>query len=185
MSKKRPNPRIERFMADLETLDRLVPHLAEAVERMRAARLGYPQTSMGGGGSGSGASPIERVLLRADGSVVNDEGREALHQADRLVSDLHSIAERWHHLVSKWAPRQPDAKARKATEEANIVECVHHRATIGAHEDLHVHSDVAGNLEHPMALCRYCYEFVRRNGRLPSTNELDRVRKGQRVRLPA
>jgi hypothetical protein len=41
------------------------------------------------------------------------------------------------------------------------------------------------NLPAPMALGRWCYDFVNRNNRLPKQNECERHDRGQVIRLPA
>lgn len=178
--------RLEHYDADTETLDRARTALPDALRRMHDARLGHPASSTGPGGSSGSASPVERALgLNGDdGPMATDPGRAAIAAFDKMLHQLHVTAEAMHHLVSQWAPRQPDPKAKAATEVANVAECAHHRATIGTHEPMRVHSDVSGILDEPLALCDYCWRFVRRVGRLPSGSELDRVRKGQRVRLP-
>lgn len=46
-------------------------------------------------------------------------------------------------------------------------------------------SDCAGRLPAPMWLCSWCYERVRAWGRLPSTSELVKHHRGERVAWPA
>lgn len=178
--------RLEHYDADLELLHRTRTVLDAALRRMGDARLGYPATSMGGSGSGGNASPVERAVIAGNGQPATDPGRQAIATYDRLSHELHHVAEAMHHLVSRWAPHQPNQRALTATENANVAECAHHRATIGTHEPAHrEHTDAGGCLPESMALCRWCHDFTRRTGRLPSRNELDRRQRGLQVRLPA
>lgn len=45
-------------------------------------------------------------------------------------------------------------------------------------------TDVGGRIERPQLLCEWCYSCVRRWGRLPSVNELERHHRGDIVPTP-
>lgn len=165
----------------IETLERLIARGADpskpkdttidvVLRRMHDAQRGHPGSSMGGGGAGSGGSPVEAMLEQ------RDYGGEALAAWHKAFAQVEMGARTLDRLAMSWAPRQPSAKALRDTSASNIRLCEHcHCAPPLTLQP----STVAGNLVSPMMLCRWCTDHVRARGVLPGPR-LTTQRKAQR-----
>lgn len=105
--------------------------------------------------------------------------------ADRLLRRLSSDADQLLRLVERWQPRVPSDRAQRETEQDNEPLCAHCTRWVRDVEPVHRTSDCNGVLDKPMPLGRWCYDFTRTNGRLPSQNECERHDRGQVIRIPA
>lgn len=149
------------------------PLEAVVLRRMHDAQRGHPGSSMGGGGSHSGASPVEAMLDQPDiGGDALVAWRKAMHQIEMGARTLDRLA-------MSWAPRQPSAKALRDTVNANARQCENcHDADVRSDEP----TDFAGRLSEPLRLCSDCYSFVRRHGRCSTPDDRERIARGKRVR---
>lgn len=190
---KAPSLTVEAWTDSLDIDRDTAKLIAAAEERMRQARRGYPSSGMGGRGTGGNTSPVEKALGLT--SELDDEfygepvdlGAKALHKLRDLIRQHRTSGQQLYNLVNAWAPHHADAKAKEETAEANDPMCAHCTRWVKNTNHAHVfNTDVTGNLSEPVAaLCRWCYDFVRNTGRLPTENECKRHDNGQRIRLPA
>lgn len=170
-----------------DDLDFIRQHLATARRRLEDQRRGQPGSALGGGGGRGGGSPVETALGLGgpDREDVDERfqlhGDRAAHQLAHLEA-LTKQATRTLHLlrliVEAEVPKAPTDKQRREVERANTEDptcqhCTPHRPP-GKTELVHRTGDVAGNLPEPMALCRWCYDAVRRSGQLPSKQAIGR-----------
>lgn len=147
-----------------------------ARKRMQDARRGYPASSMGGGGRSGTSSPVEALV------GVPDDGGDALRELKALQVRLLADAGRLASLVEAWLPKQPNSQAIRDTALSNVHLCEHCGDGVLRAD---APTDVQGNLTHPKRLCRWCYDYAVKVGRLPDDGTLDRRRKGQRIRVEA
>ncbi len=165
-----------------ETMDLVETALPAALERMLAARRGYPGSGWGGGSSsGDHADPTAAAAMRPD------IGGDAVARVDELLRQHTATASALFALVSQWAPRAAPSVAKREAERANTVEreCAHHRATVDVHVVMHRHTEAGGVLPEPMALCRWCHDFARSKGRLPRRPEVAAYKSRGRVMVRA
>ena len=163
----------------------VLDHRTTARERLEDQRLGQPGSALGGGGGRGGGSPVETALgiggeyHQGDpGNVRSDQAAHELEQADKLEKQLYLTARLLRAIYEKQIPKAPTDKQRRDVERANAEDptcqhCTQHRPP-GKAELVHRTGDVAGNLPEPMALCRWCYDGVRRTGSLPSKPAIQR-----------
>lgn len=180
---------VQRLEDDLSLLVKLVPLLGAAMERVGRQQPGYPSAKRfdGGRSGGGGGSAVER-LLDDNGNIIDPTKRErdALYT---LLSSIHRDADALDRWIHANAPKPADERAKKLAEldQPERVLCQHcakWRAR-GNELDVHATGDVAGNLSDPISLCRWCYDFVRRTGRLAYRSEVERHDKGLRVMVQA
>jgi len=174
------NPRLRAIDHAIETIDLARTLLPQALDRARDARRGYPRSSLGGGGRSAGAHSDTTAAAATE----PDPGGDAIRELDAIARRIEAVAREMHAWVTRWAPRPPSTRALRETEAANVVECASCRAH-GFHAPMSVHSDASGTLAHPMALCRWCADFARSQGVLPTQAQAIRHHKGLRVRISA
>lgn len=194
--KQLPTTRAQRLDADLELLTRAAGQYVDAEQRCALSRPnGLKGASYDGDRTtGTGASDGPTLALLADDGTLIDPTAKARAERDRALRFIHTGANLLANFVEAWAPRHPDTRAKRAAEDANAAEltcahCTRWRAA-GNAEAMFRHSDCAGRIAHPMALCKWCYDFVTRTAstgvaRLPYKAEVERNDAGQRVNLPA
>lgn len=192
--------RLDLFKLDLETAAMIADLLASAEQRMRDARRGLPVSGMGGGsGSDGGSSPVERALGLHHEPKRDEKGKEietgvkldldiggsALTALTKLLAQNHRLIEQLYRLCSAWSPHKPNRKALEDTAKETGIMCDHCTRWMppGWVEEKYRYSDAGGVLDDPMNLGRWCYDFARTNGRLPSESECRRRGKGQQVRV--
>lgn len=165
-----------------DDLDFIRQHLATARRRLEDQRRGQPGSALGGGGGRGGGSPVETALGLGgpgeDGDIYGDRASQLLANLDKLVKQLTHTAHLARLIVEAEVPKAPTDKQRREVERANTEDptcqhCTPHRPP-GKTELVHRTGDVAGNLPEPMALCRWCYDAVRRSGQLPSKQAIGR-----------
>jgi hypothetical protein len=148
------------------------PLEAVVLRRMHDAQRGHPGSSMGGGGSHSGASPVEAMIDQPDiGGDALTAWRKAMYQVEMGARTLDRLA-------MAWAPRQPSAKALRDTERVNTQERL---CSICGDEPTIYRSDVNGNLPERVEIGRWCRDFVARVGRAPNSRELAQHKRGGKV----
>lgn len=159
----------------------VLDHRTVARKRLEDQRLGQPGSGFGGGGGRGGGSPVETALGIAgpgDGNIRPDQAATELAQADLLEKQLYRTAHLLRLIYEKQIPKAATDKQRRDVEKANAEDptcqhCTQHRPP-GKAELVHRTGDVAGNLPAPMALCRWCYDGVRRTGALPAKPAIER-----------
>lgn len=137
---------------------------------------------------GGSSSPVEALAVKHFGNVTGgprpgqhgDKAAAELAHLEELVARIGRDALTVLNLVRANAPHAPSDKDRRDVERVNTAEtlcqhCTDHRRT-GDAQPVHRTGTVNGNLPHPMALCRWCYDRVRQDGRLPSGDRLERLR---------
>lgn len=175
--------RLRQAQTDLTEILDLHP---QAVQRLRDRRRGAPGSSYGGGGTGNLGSPVEGALGLNGGdptqdhkhTLTGDDAQQRLDAIDRLEKRIAADTATLLRLCKADAPRRPSPKDQREVERLNDPDptcehCTQHRSP-GKAEIVHRTGDVAGNLDHPMALCRWCYDTVRRTGRLPNRDGIRR-----------
>lgn len=174
----------------IELLDRLtqtghdprspaVPLYEVVTQRMHDALPGQPGSSMGGGGSGRGGSPVEAAAMALLESGRDDRARSDLAEWQTLEARILADAIRLTRLAQSCAPRQPSMKALRETEHANVRLCEHcHDAPPDSDEP----TDLAGRLAKPLLLCLACRHFETRHGRMSTPRDRETIARGGRVR---
>ena len=154
-----------------------LPRHEVALQRMRDAQRGHPGSPSTAPGHSSGvSSPVERQVEQPD------IGGQALTAWGHALRQLVAAAVTLDRLAASWTPRQPSAKALRETAVSNVTLCEH-----CGDDPLRADqaTDVGGNLATPAKLCRWCYDYARRAGRLPDRRTLQRRRNGQRIMVVA
>jgi len=139
-----------------------------------------------------------RLLCAGESITVADPTGEAAVNGDRVARDRREIdkhvaaldahAQALDALLSAYTARAATSDERRAAAADGQPGCQSCARTKGIndqprYEPLKVRSSrVKGKLGSPMALCGWCYTFVLRVNRLPSTAELDAHHQGRRVR---
>lgn len=177
-----------------DDLDACAPSALEAFRRMQDARPGLPgaqayDAPTVSGGS-AGLTQPERLADQQDRTEADRRLLDTtLNQLDVLTrSGLVTDSGEWcrnvtircltlRRLVESWTPHRPTDKQRRAVAAANDgTWCEHHRSA-SIDEPAEHHGTVSGNLAIPMDLCGFCYWQVRRKGRLPSGEAMERRKR--------
>jgi hypothetical protein len=169
----------------VQDLAALLPRFTEACRRLQDSRptaLGaasYDGPSVTSTGT---SDPTGRLALTPDhhardrkqlDRLVVDLSRLAKH-APQHVKRVSSDAYQLRRLVEAWTPRAPSDRDRRQVEHANDKGLCEHHRTVGLVEYTEHTGTVSGNLNLPMALCGPCYWQVRRTGKLPSGEWMER-----------
>lgn len=155
-----------------------VPLYEVVTQRMHDALPGQPGSSMGGGGSGRGGSPVEAAAMALLESGRDDRARSDLAEWQTLEARILADAIRLTRLAQSCAPRQPSMKALRETEHANSRLCTNCNESTPRSD---TPTDCAGRLAEPMILCSACYLFVTRHGRASTVADRERQARGKRV----
>lgn len=179
----------------LTDLDLVAPFAYRAFCSMQDARPGLPgaqayDAPSVSGGSSNGSHP-ERMAEQDDRTEADRRLLDhtlshlwflvrpgVIMDPDQAVKNITADALVLRRLIEAWTPRPPTDKQRRDLTVANAapVDCEHH-ATAGIFEPMHAHGTVGGNLDLPMRLCLACHNQVRRNGKLPSGEWMERRRR--------
>ena len=152
--------------------------VAEAIRRLMDARPALPGAGGQGGGGrvkGSHADPTLSLAMKPDRVA-----RE-IAQLDDVLRRMSVDAQWLRSFVDRWQPHAPTDRDRREVEQANdghdplCQHCTDHRRP-GDAQPVHRTGTVNGNLPLSMGLCRWCYDRVRTDGRLPSGDRLERLR---------
>lgn len=190
------NPKLEPAFDDLHTC---APRFREAVaaimfarkDGLAAAAYDGPSVTVGGKGASTVerlAGTVDRTAATRDLAVLDDALRKLDAQTQFPLSRegwICTHARTLWRVTSAWTPHAPSDKQRTELTRTNEPECVHTRATVAKYEPVHRTSDCGGVLPEPLPLCRFVYDFTRREGRLPTPAEMDRHHQGRTIRLPA
>lgn len=176
--------RTESLARTRTDLDNASERLAEAIRLVMDTRPGIPGAQSFDGpnitSGGDTSSPTERCALNPDRT------RPQITQLDKVLRRLAADALwllRFTEANSPHAPSQKDqAKVAAANTDNPDDWCTHHR-TFGHMEPTHRTSTVGGNLTVPMPLCRWCYDHVRTEGRLPTADRMERLARGRSDRV--
>lgn len=182
----------ERLKAAGDDLAAVVAGWDHARRSLVNAMHGQPGSGLGGSGGGRGSSsPVETALgLGPNGpGMRRDPAARKLAAMDQLAATIVKSAYLLRLLVDDEAPRPATARQRAEVERANSADplcqhCTEHRRP-GNTEPVHRTGTVAGNLPAPMALCRWCYDFVGRTGDLPTVRQVKAHDDGIRVMVQA
>jgi hypothetical protein len=177
------SPRTQHLADDLAALQKILPLFEPALRRLVDARpsalKGTPYDGPGGINGGLSTSSTEALVIAGDFTATD---RRQLDDALRQLSRVTTTIDR---IVNAWTPHAPTDKHRAEVDAVNEPECELHRKHADAHEHAHRTGDVSGNLDTTLTLCRWCYDFVRRNGRTPTELEVRRNHDGLTVRVSA
>lgn len=149
--------------------------VATAIARLMDARPPLPGAASTDGTRGRGGTSSVEALALAPDPVAAE-----IRQLDQVLRRMAVDALWLRGLVDRWTPHAPTQRDLADVEAANTAEtlcqhCTDHRRP-GDAQPVHRTGTVNGNLPHPMALCRWCYDRVRTDGRLPSGDRLERLR---------
>lgn len=181
----------KRLTQAIEDLQTTLGGLDRARRQLRDAQRGQPGSSFTPGvRAGGQSSPVEAALgLNHHDHITADQAAKKLEAIDKLIRQTSMTAQLLGAIVDGEQPKHPTDRDRREVERANNAEpdrgpcdhCTRHRPT-GLTQDVHRTGTVAGNLPDPMALCRWCYDEVRRTGQLPTTDKIRlNVRRLQRA----
>lgn len=139
----------------------------------RPALPGATSTDRDGGSTGP-SDPTSGLALTGAQSAHDQETA----RIDQALRDLDRAVQVLDRFVASNTATTATAMQRRAAERENAAEpvcehCTRHRPP-GRVELVHRSGDVSGNLPSPMGLCRWCYDTVRRTGRLPSRMDIAR-----------
>jgi hypothetical protein len=153
-------------------MTRLIDAHDQLVSTLRTMHAGYPS---GHEGVGEGSSRTETAALS------RDPARADLKRVDKIVRSVHAQLEELDSLRESWLvlPDRPPAASPTGESGCELM------ARIGVWEPVFRSSDVNGNLPRPYRLCRFAYEWVRHQGRLPTREELQAHADGRRIRVKA
>lgn len=182
----RPHPIIIAQHDLIDTLTQVAQDMPALIATLEGtAAIGYPTGSddppVNTGGHTT--SIVEAQALIARGAI-----SELRHVIDGL-GEARSRLERIRRIQQRWLTRVPQRDARALTSDhidpaPNCDSCARlkdHTGRPTMWNPVHTRSDVAGNLNAPKALCRWCYDFARHWGRLPNHGELETHRQGKPV----
>lgn len=124
-------------------------------------------------------SPPPRGALAID--MTQPDRTELEKRIKRLGHDAKWIRD----YTTRWGPKRPTNRDRAlaaalAENEPGCSRC----AKVGRFDTIHCQTDGGGILEETIGLCRWEYDFLRKNGRLASDKELRRHHEGAVVRVP-
>lgn len=151
--------------------------VAEAIRRLMDARPALPGAAGGGGGRVKGSHADPTLALACKPDPVSRE----IGQLDQVLRRMSVDAQWLRAFTDRWLPHAPTDRDRREVERANegsdplCEHCTDHRRH-GDAQPVHRTGTVNGNLPLPMGLCRWCYDRVRTDGRLPSGDRLERLR---------
>lgn len=178
-----------------EDIAELLTHYETARTRLHDQRRGVPAAANpNGSGGGGNSSTVERALgldHEASDDLTPDVAGDTLRQLDTTITRLTTELRRAHRIVMANTPHQPSQKLRDSVTLENDRTCEHCTRWVkpGNVELVHRTGDAGGNLvdadgnPRTMALGRWCYDFVRANGQLPSKAEVERHDNGLKVRV--
>lgn len=168
----------------------------QAVERLELAvndGLGAQSFDGGRGGGDTGSVP-ERLAGKRDpaADTLTELDTALRHLTEKvgfprtrttlICEDARSV----YNIVQMWSPHAPRPKDLREVRTLNMADGCDHHITVKIHELASHHGTVSGNLSLPMALCDYCYWQVRRKGRLPTAEAMEkRHRTGKNELEPA
>lgn len=126
----------------------------------------------------------EAAVRRATGK---DRAAADHREVSKLIRDGLRISGRITDIFARYGTRPAGHVELKATEQGNArPDGCEHCATQGRWSPLHVERTTAkGNLPTPMRLCRWCYDWTRTHGVLPTDKELRAHHEGRKLRRPA
>jgi hypothetical protein len=187
-----------------ESLDRVATVLVARLADMTEAQNGWPASAGWDTTRRGGAHwcwdherdvfECHRLGASCDGEVVASPGdrtgeaalrkdRAAAHrrEVERLIAAVLRDGRRLEQLVGLYSPRPASEAERRATladndREAGCRSCVRVEVSKGIARWEPVFRD---------DLCRWCYDWRRETGAVPSPAELDRHHRGERIRRPA
>lgn len=150
--------------------------LRAALRRCTDSVASHPGAASTDGTRGRGGTyPTEALAMTPDPAA-----RE-LADLDRTMRRIEADLAWLVAFTARHTPRPPSDRDRREVERANTTpdplceHCTDHRRS-GDAQPVHRTGTVNGNLPLPMALCRWCYDRVRTDGRLPSGDRLERLR---------
>lgn len=137
---------------------------------------GYPTSTMPGGGNGGGLTSVEAavetlVFGRPERDQLRDHLVHALDFLDEAVRSVGAFANRLTAIDRLVTPPASRTKHCEGCLPAGIQHSWDH------------YGDVGQRLDKPLQLCSEVYQFVVRNGRLPSEEELRKHATTGRWRL--
>jgi hypothetical protein len=179
----------------LETLTREIKHALKPddhnrtpISRMTDARNGQPRAARYDGDkvTASGTSdPTANAALQPDPAATD------LARLDACLDVARRSLIRAADILRQWTPRHPTDLERHrmaTTNEPHCESCARTEAAKGVprwEPPLTVErTTVAGTLNEPQWLCRWCYDHTTRTGVRPTVDELEQHHEGRRVRCP-
>lgn len=175
-------------------LTHAVNGLPDALRRLMDARPALPgAVSYDGARGGAGGSSSVEALVFANTpkdakEPTPDPVAAEIRQLDRVLNRLHADALWLARLVDRWTPHAPTSRDLADVARANsepVPECWLMRRHTDTFEPAHCATTIGGLLDTERHVCRWVYDFARRQGRLPTPEECQRHAAGQTVRVGA
>jgi len=175
------------------------------LDRIRAGYNGHPKAASYTGservartpdplGFPDGENPDRDSHLPGDptgeAAIRFDRAHQHRRRIEAITNRMHNFAVELESILVAYTPRPATAADRAKVERDNDPGC-HSCSRLEVSpgqprwEPVHVTGTVAGNLDEPQALCRWCYDHVRSTGRLPHVPELQDHHDGKKVRRSA
>ena len=167
--------RLARLLADaVELLDRAHGVLPDRLVDITDAMNGWPS----GGSGGSGSTSADLV---GDAAIRPDRARSDRDSLERALVSIGRQAEDVVNLLARYTPRLASDRERAETVAAN-------ERTDGCASCARLEVAKGVRRWEPAArgeLCRWCNDWRRQTGAVPSKDELEAHHRGVRVRRPA
>lgn len=134
-----------------------------------------------------GEPPIDRSDPAGNAGVqaamFGDQAAQAIREVDDLLRRLEIAAKGLEFVVARYTPRQAFSAELRQVERENDPGCTSCARGAGPNggpiwSPSIGHTDVKGTLPHPMALCRWCRDFVRSKGKLPTPQQVTDHERG-------
>lgn len=141
--------------------------------------------------------PIPAVSDPTGETVVNyltsrtkgDPAGQDLARLDKAIRSAHDLIAKAVDILATYTPRPANAHDRRQLEKTNTKpdpvceSCIRTESAKGVTRGMPVHrtGTVNGNLDQPTALCRWCYDYVRTTGKLPTEAVLADYYAGKRI----
>ena len=154
--------------------------LASALRRIDDWMPGISGSGDGPGPKNSVSDPVGNMAGQPD------PASDALKRINAALRQLVTNAEILYAEVAAAQPRHPNSKDIAATKYANDPLCEWCTRWSNGNGDLVLsRTDLGGALSEVTGLCRWCADFGRAQGRLPSESECTRHHRGQQIRVSA
>lgn len=165
--------RARRLLAEaIELLDRCEPVLGDRLQDITGAMNGYPAGGEGGGGQ----SPSDRT---GNAAIRPDRARTDRNRLESILESIASQSSELVYLLARYTPRPASDKERAQTlaDNERSDSCASCRRLEVAKGVARWEPVFRGDL------CRWCYDWRRETGDVPSVPTLQAHHRGVRVRV--
>lgn len=167
--------RVAHVLAITELTARLQTDMRRLTKALREAQA-WPSSGSGERVSTSNiANPTEQMAMGPD------PARATLDQLDKSLVRVLGECRALESMRTTWLRQHQPAKPTQAQPDANAG--CSFMARVGTWEPVHRTSDCGGVLPAPTPVGRWCYDFIRATGRVPTQGECERHARGLHVKV--